>query len=218
MPMEIDVPGGLIGAGQMIILPLPEGADDLKLPDPDLLDYYRNRNDRKIFINGEITEELVAQNRLIMQYNQEDAGKPVEERKPIFVYIFSEGGDLSATYSFVAMIEASVTPVITVNMGEAYSGGGLILISGHKRYCLRRSKALIHQGSGGMQGTYSEIEEGQKSYRKSMEQMKSLILEKTKIDEKLYNKNKSKDWWISDEEQVELGLVDAIVESIDQIV
>lgn len=48
--------------------------------------------------------------------------------------------------------------------------------------------------------------------------MKSLILEKTKIDEKLYNKNKSKDWWISDEEQVELGLVDAIVESIDQIV
>lgn len=217
MATEIDVPAGLIGAGQMIVLPIPEGTEDLRLPDPELLDYYVNRRDRKIFITGEITEDLVIQNRLIIQYNQEDAGIPAEDRKPIYVYIFSEGGDLSATYSFIAMIESSITPVITVNMGEAYSGGGLILISGHRRYCLKRSKALIHQGSGGMQGTYSEIEEGQKSYKKSIEQMKQFILEKTNIDEKLFNRNKSKDWWFDDSEQVEYGLVDGIVESIDEI-
>lgn len=217
MAFELNIPDGLLGTGQMIVLPIPEGTEDLHLPDPTLLNYYRNRANRKIYIYGEITDELVDQNELIMQYNMEDAEKPVEERQPIFVYIFSEGGDLSATYSFIAMIEASKTPVITVNMGKAYSGGGLILISGHKRYCLRRSKALIHQGSAGMQGTFSEIEEGQKSYRKSVEQMKSYILEKTKIDEKLFNKNKAKDWWISDDEQVELGLVDSIVDSIEQI-
>lgn len=214
---EIDIPAGLIGAGQMIVLPIPEGTDDLRLPDPELLNYYTNRRDRKIYIVGEITEDLVLQNQLILQYNQEDMGIRKEERKPIYVYIFSEGGDLSATYSFIAMIESSITPVITVNMGEAYSGGGLILIAGHKRYCLRRSKALIHQGSGGMQGTYSEIEEGQKSYKKSIEQMKQFILEKTKIDEKLFNKNKTKDWWFDDTEQIELGLVDKIVDSIEEI-
>ena len=215
--MNIDIPSGLIGAGQMIILPVPEGADDMSLPDPELLDYYLGRRDRQIFITGEIGTEILSYNQTIMQYNAEDAGIVVEDRKPIYVYIFSPGGDLSATYSFIGMLEASKTPVITVNMGEAYSGGGLILMAGHKRYCLRRSQVLVHQGSGGMQGTFSEIEEGQKAYKKSIDQMKKYILERTKIDEKVFNKNKSRDWYFTDEEQVEYGIVDAIVESIEEI-
>ena len=43
------------------------------------------------------------------------------------------------------------------------------------------------------------------------------IMSKTKIDQKLFNKNKSKDWYLSDREQVELGIANKIVTSLDEI-
>jgi ATP-dependent protease ClpP protease subunit len=78
---------------------------------------------------------------------------------------------------------------------------------------------MIHQGSGGAQGTYSEMEEQQKNYRKLIDTMRDYILERTTIDSKLFNRNKSKDWYIqSGEEQVTLGIVDKVVESLDEII
>lgn len=215
--MEIEVPDGLIGTNQLIVLPVPEGAEDIRLPDPNMLDYYLNRQARKIFISGEITEELVAYNQLIMQYNLEDAGIPTEERRPIYVYIYSAGGDLSATYSFISMIEASKTPVVTVNMGQAWSAAGLILMAGHRRYCFKRSQSLIHQGSSGSQGTFSEMEESQKLYKKMLDQMEKYIVGRTKIDKKTFGRNRSKDWYFDDEDQLKYGIVDAIVESVEEI-
>lgn len=218
MPIEVELPAELLGSGEVVVLPIPESSADMKLPDPTLIDYYRDRRDRKIEISGEITEDLIEACRRIMDYNIADRDLAPEDRQPIFVYIFSPGGHATAAYSFIAMIENSKTPIITVNMGMAYSAASEILLSGHKRYCLKRSQAMIHQGYGAMQGSFSEMEEAQKSYKKFQESAKRLVLEKTKIDEKLFNKNRSKDWWFTDEEQVEYGLVDAIVDSIDQIV
>ena len=102
-------------------------------------------------------------------------------------------------------------------MGVAMSAGLLIMLASKERYCLKRSQALIHQGSGALQGSYSEIEENQKSYKKMVDDMGIYIMSKTKIDQKLFNKNKSKDWYLSDREQVELGIANKIVTSLDEI-
>lgn len=198
-------------------LEIPKELENLKLPSPELINYYRDYGNRHIYVDFEIDESLMEVSRQIMYYNRLDKDKKPEDREKIYLYIYTYGGDLSAVYSTVAICEASVTPVVTVNMGVAMSAGLLLLLAGHERYCLKRSQALIHTGSGGLQGTYEQIEESQKSYKKMVEDMKSFILSKTNIDSKTFNKNKSKDWYISDEEQVELNVVQKIVESIDEI-
>ena len=197
---------------------IPNDLGDLKLPDPDLLAFYRNYGQRKIYIFGEIDSSLSQDTQSILNYNVEDANIPPEERKPIIVYINSPGGDLTATYQFISVCEASKTPIITVNMGMAYSGGGLVLLAGHKRYALKRTQAMIHQGSGVIQGSYDQINESQKSYKKDIEEMKKYVLERTKIDEKTFNKNKTKDWYFDSDEQLQNGIVDAIVTSLDEII
>lgn len=201
-----------------LLIQIPKGLENMELPAPELVQYYQELRDRQIFIDYDIDENLIEASKQIIRYNMEDKGKPVEEREKIKVYILSYGGDLSIAYSFIALCETSRTPVVTVNMGVAMSAGLLILLGGHERYCLKRSRALIHSGSGGLQGTYEQIEESQKAYKKMVEEMGEYIMGKTGIDAKLFNKNKSKDWFLTDEEQVELGVVSKIVDSIDEII
>lgn len=190
----------------------------LQLPDPDLLHYYQDLSDRRIYVYGEIEKDVLLYGRQILRYNYEDRDIPAKDRTPIHIHIFSPGGDLQAAYSLIAICEASITPIITINMGMAYSAAMNLLLSGHKRFCLKWSQALIHQGSGAAQGSFSELEESQKVYRKMVNQMKDYILEKTRIDNKLFNKNKMKDWYLTDEEQVSLGIVDQMVQSLSEIV
>ena len=152
-----------------------------------------------------------------MEYNRKDKDIPVEKRKPINIYIMSYGGDLYQAYACIATMLASKTPIRTINMGVAMSAGILLLLAGHERYAMKYSTAMIHQGSGGAQGTFSEMEEQQKNYRKLIDCMRDYILDRTNIDMKLYNKNKTKDWFLTDKEQVELGIVSKIVDDIDSI-
>ena len=196
---------------------IPSELENLKLPSPELINYYRDWENRHIYIDFDIDESLIEVSKQIMFYNRVDRDTPLENREPIYLYIYSYGGDLSAVYSTIAICEASITPIITVNMGVAMSAGLLLLLAGHKRYCLKRSQALAHRGSAGISGTFEQIEENQKSYKKMVDDMKNYILSKTYIDEKLFNKNKSKDWYITDEEQVKYGVVNKIVENINEI-
>ena len=200
-----------------VIVEIPKELENVKLPSPDLIQYYKNYNERRIFIDYDIDDSLIEASKQIMEYNIQDKGKKPEDRKKIMVYVYSYGGDLPAAYSFIAICETSKTPIATVNMGVAMSAGLLIMLASKERYCLKRSQALIHQGSGALQGSYSEIEENQKSYKKMVDDMGIYIMSKTKIDQKLFNKNKSKDWHLSDREQVELGIANKIVTSLDEI-
>lgn len=127
------------------------------------------------------------------------------------------GGDLYQTWALISTILASKTPITTVNMGVAMSCGFLILLAGHKRYALRHSTAMCHQGSGNNGGTYEQMEESQKNYKKVIDEMRDYIIERTDIDIKLFNKNKSKDWYFSDTEQVSYNIVNKIVEDLDEI-
>ena len=63
----------------------------------------------------------------------------------------------------------------------------------------------------------AEIEEAQKNYKKQLEGMKSYILARTDIDEKTFNKNRNKDWYLSRDELVKYKVVDKIVTSFDEI-
>lgn len=204
---------------QVLDILLPKELDNFKLPSPELLDLYADRKNRVIYVDYDIDESLLRDvGRQIIEYNRIDKGKPVEERAPIVVLINSGGGCLDSTYATIAIMETSKTPIITVNMNCAYSAAGLILMAGHKRYCMPRSQVLIHSGSAqGISGNYEDIQESTKSYKKMIEEMREFIVSKTKIDKSLMKKNQSKDWYLPTSEQIELGVVDEVVTDLDSI-
>lgn len=204
---------------QVLDILLPKELDNFKLPSPELLDLYADRKNRVIYVDYDIDESLLRDvGRQIIEYNRIDKGKPVEERAPIVILINSGGGCLDSTYATIAIMETSKTPIITVNMNCAYSAAGLILMAGHKRYCMPRSQVLIHSGSAqGISGNYEDIQESTKSYKKMVEEMREFIISKTKIDKALMKKNQSRDWYLPTSEQIELGVVDEVVTDLDSI-
>lgn len=202
-----------------MLLEIPTELENLKLPNPMLLDTYTDRKNRLIFIDYDIDDTLLREvGRQIIEYNREDKGKSADERTPIVILINSGGGCLDSTYATIAIMETSKTPIITVNMNCAYSAAGLILMAGHKRYCMPRSQVLIHSGSAqGISGNYEDIQESTKSYKKMVEEMREFIISKTKIDKALMKKNQSRDWYLPTSEQIDLGVVDEIITDLDSI-
>lgn len=168
---------------------------------------------RHIFL-GDITPEVgQTVESMIRVYNQYDSENDIEieDRKPIWIFIDSNGGDLDAAFMMYDAIEISVTPVYTVNIGCAFSGGFLTYIAGHKRYSYKHSKFLIHEGSATMGGDAGKFQNFATFYKKQLSEMKNLILKRTKITEEQYEDNKREDWWLFADEGLELGFVDEIL-------
>lgn len=197
---------------------IPQNLENVQLPSPELLMYYRNLDQRVIWIDYGVDETILEVSKLIMRFNKEDKDIPTEERKPIKLLIYSRGGDGDACFSLLNVIALSKTPVYTVNMGVAMSAGLLILLAGHKRFCLKNSTALAHSGSGGAAGTYEQTEAQMKDYQRFVQTMRNYIIERTDIDQKTLNKYKSREWYLYAEDQVKYRVVDKIVDDIDEII
>lgn len=205
----------MVNASERMVVAIPQEIENMQLPAPELVGYYQDEQDRILWIEEEIREDLFEISKLILRYNKEDKDIPVEQRKPIKIFINSPGGDLDATLAFIGLVGLSKTPVWTIDAGWAFSAAGLILMSGHKRFALPNTECLIHSGSGGVQGTYEQNVEQMKNYKALITKMRDFILEQTKIDPKLFKKNSTKDWYISTEEMLELGIVHEIVKDLD---
>ena len=200
--------------GNMLVA-IPESIENMQLPNPDLLTYYKDEQDRILWVEGEITDGLFELSKMILRYNMEDKNIPVEQRKPIKIFINSPGGDLDSTLAFIGMMNISKTPIWTIDACWAYSAAGLILMAGHKRYALPNTEALIHSGSGQLGGSYEQTAEQMKNYKYLVDKMRDFILSRTKIDQKLFKKQSTKDWYIYTDEMLNLGIVDEIVTDLD---
>lgn len=198
-------------------LDLDKDTKDALLPDPDLLMYYRNLQDRIIWLDDSIDITTLEISKLILHFNNMDKDIPVEERKPIKIMIFSYGGEVSPCFTLLDTIAISKTPVYTYNMGISMSAALLILLAGHKRFGLKRSVALAHSGSGGTQGTYEQTEAQMKDYKHAVQVMRDYILERTSIDAKTLNKYKSTEWYMYIEDQLKYGVVHNVIESVEDI-
>ena len=202
---------------QDISVLLPTSIENLQLPSPELVTFWKDENERVFWIEDEITDNLFEVSKQIIAINREDKGTPVEKRKPIKIFIDSPGGALETTLAFVGLVSLSKTPIWMINAGIAYSAAGMILMSGHKRFALPNTQALIHSGSGGTYGTYEQATEQMKNYKQLVDKMKDFILSKTTIDQKLFKKNSTKDWYFTTDEMLKYGIVDKIVDDLDEI-
>ncbi len=206
---------------EMFDVALPAEAN-LQLADSVLVNYYQARKNRIIYLTKDIDETLWEEIQLILQWNREDNenGIAPEERKPIKILIHSFGGNLNETLAICGVMKLSKTPIYTINMNCALSGGCLILMNGHKghRYAMPMSTALIHMGSrSGGGGTFSQIVEETDNYKKLINMLKENIIEHSTISAQTLTKNAKKEWYLYPEDQVKYGLVDKLVENIDEL-
>lgn len=201
-----------------LMVAIPDNLETMRLPDPGYVNFWKLYNNRMIYIDTEIDDNALELQKNILCFNLEDKGKPIEERQPIKILINSPGGYLAEVMSLASTFRLSKTPIWTYNIGASYSGACILLVAGHKRFALPYSFALFHSGSGGISGTFEQTQEAQKQYKKQVDDMNNFFLQHTTVEEKVFKRNKSKDWYFSADEQIKFGLVDEIITSIDDIV
>lgn len=188
---------------------------------PSVIDYvdFSEFKDRILIINGDIGDYLMTLIRQIMFYNADDKRKGIakENRKPIKVCIYSYGGDVNMGKAVMAAIEASETPVWTINMGTAYSMGCMILLAGHRRFAMKHSEVLIHEGYASLSGSVAQVADAHKAYQKKLDWCRDYTMKRTNISKAQYNKKLKDDWYIYDTEQVEYGIVEKLIDNIEEL-
>ena len=200
-----------------ILVGVPEQVANLQLPDPDLRNYYRDEEDRVFWLDdavGDCATDLI---KMIIRCNREDKGLPVEARKPIKIFIDSPGGDVTFMWSVIRAIEISKTPVWTVNYCTAYSAAAEILASGHVRLAFPGSHVMIHLGSCAYMGDAANVEATKKYFDALSKKTVDHLLEKTKIEPKMFKKKTMTDWFLDEDEALKNGVVDKIITDFDEI-
>lgn len=199
---------------------IPQNVENLQLPDPSLLQFYKNCENRIIWIDDEITTMTLEYAKMIMQWNFDDKKNnvPIEERKPIKVIFFSPGGDLEVNNCLVDTIQLSQTPVVGVNVGVAASSGCFIYLACHKRYTFPTAEFLLHKGAGQFQGNYNEVVAAIMNYQRQIDELGEFVLSRTNIPQKVFDENFATDWYLSAKEAIEYGVAEKYITSLDEII
>lgn len=199
---------------------IPQNVENLQLPDPSLLQFYKNYSNRILWIDDEITTLTLEYAKMIMQWNFEDKTNeiPNGERKPIKVVFFSPGGDLEVNNCLVDTIQLSETPVIGINVGMAASSGCFIYLACHKRLTFPTAEFLIHKGAGQFSGSYDEVVAAILNYQRQIEELGKFVLSRTNIPEDVFENHFSTDWYLSAKEAINLGVADGFITSLDEII
>lgn len=133
--------------------------------------------------------------------------------KPIKIMIDSFGGSVYAILGLLAIMDESKTPIHTYVTGAAMSCGFMLLIHGHKRFAYKHATPLYHQVSSVAWGRLKDMEEDLEETKRLQGIIEKLTLERTKITTKKLEKvyKTKKDWFMTAEEALKLGVVDEIV-------
>ena len=203
-------------ANQLDLLSLLPNTANLQLADPTLVNFYTDLEHRTYWLNDEINNYTFDLVQYIIRWNREDAGIPVEDRKPIRIIIDCAGGQLSVSETVSNIIKMSKTPIYGIALGYVASGASVIYLSCHLKFALPNAVFVLHKGScSGVSGTYDEIVAFAKDYEKQMETLIDFYIENTDYTEEEIVNNIQTDWYIRTEEAVKKGIVDEIITNID---
>jgi ATP-dependent Clp protease, protease subunit len=172
--------------------------------------YSRLLKDRTIFIGSEIDDRvanLVVAQLVFLQ--MEDAQRDVS------IYINCPGGSLTAGLAIYDTMQFLTCGVATYCVGVAASMGSFLFAGGTKgkRFALPNSEIMIHQLSGGAEGTPSDIERRFELMLKTKARLIQLLAYHTGQTEQQIRKDSDRDFWMSAEEAQKYGIVDKVVES-----
>lgn len=174
--------------------------------------YLRDLKQRKLFLNTEICLDSTGDiARHILQINAEDRDIPKEKRRPILLYICSPGGDVDSGFGLIDAIEASETPVYTINMGFEYSMAFLIGLSGHKRFAMKNAKFLMHDGSSFAYNSTSKLQDQMEFQKTAEHRIMEYVTSHSTLSEEEYREKWRVEWYMFADEAKEHGFCDCII-------
>lgn len=199
---------------------IPKNAENLQLPSPELVTYYKNLENRVLWLDSDVDDYWLEFSRKIIEWNREDKGIPVGKRQPIKLMFFSYGGCLDINNALIDTIKLSSTPIWGINVGQACSAGCFIYLACHKRFAFPNATFLIHQGGteGGFSGTYEQVVAAILEYQRKIESLENYLLENTQIPEDVLSEKITSEWFLDANEAAQYGMVDRIIDSIDEII
>ena len=188
----------------------------------DEIFYLNDLKQRKLFLTSDIDQLAVSDIvKHIMQFNKEDNGISVENRRPILLYIASNGGEVDSGFELIDIIRSSKTPVHTINLGYQYSMGFLIGLAGHKRFAMPNAKFLMHDGSNFVYNSGAKAQDQMEFQRKVEERVKRYILSRSNVTSDEYDSKLRVEWYLFADEAKDRGFVDYIIGrdcDIDEII
>ena len=176
--------------------------------------YSRLLKDRIIFIGTGI-DDYVA-NSVIAQLLFLQMQDP---KKDVHIYINSPGGSVTAGLAIYDTMQFMTCDVNTYCIGIAASMGSVLLTAGTKgkRFCLPNSHVMIHQVSGGAQGTASDVERTIGFMFNLKKRLNGIIAFHTGKTIEEVERDSDRDNYMPAEVAVAYGLVDKVLESRKQL-
>ena len=169
--------------------------------------YSRLLRDRVVFLVGPVTDQsanLVVAQLLFLESENPD--------KDISLYIDSPGGSVYAGLSIYDTMQFIKPDVSTICLGMAASMGAFLLAAGAKgkRFALPNSRIMIHQPSGGTNGTAADIEIQAKEILELRSRLNTILSEHTGQSIEKIAVDTERDNFMSSEQAVEYGIIDGV--------
>ena len=172
--------------------------------------YSRLLKERIIFLGEEVndvTASLVVSQLLFLE--AEDPGKDIN------LYINSPGGSVTAGMAIYDTMNYIKCDVSTICMGMAASMGAFLLAGGQKgkRMALPNAEIMIHQPSGGAQGQATEIQIAAEHILRTKKKLNQILAANTGQPLEVIERDTDRDNWLSAQEALDYGLIDAVMEN-----
>ena len=174
----------------------------------------RLMKDRIVFIGEQVSDGLanyvIAQ---LLYLQMQDPGKDIN------IYINSPGGSVTAGLAMYDTMQFITCDVNTYCMGIAASMGSVLLTSGTKgkRFCLPNSHVMIHQVSGGAQGTASDVERTVEFMYSLKKRLNRILAHHTGKTIEEIERDSDRDNYMTAEAACAYGLVDKVLESRSEL-
>jgi ATP-dependent Clp protease, protease subunit len=172
--------------------------------------YTRLNQERILFLGQEVTDSLA--NSIIASMLYLDSDDP---SKPIYVYINSPGGSVTAGMAIYDTMQHIKSEVVTICVGLAASMGAFLLASGSKgkRLALPNARIMIHQPLGGTgRRQASDIDIEAREILRIRDSLNHILSERTGQPVEKIERDTDRDYFMSAQEAKEYGLIDNVIE------
>ncbi|BBD55242.1 MULTISPECIES: ATP-dependent Clp protease proteolytic subunit [Planktothrix] len=171
--------------------------------------YTRLGVERILFLGQEVTDSLA--NRIVAQMLYLDAE---DSNKPIYLYINSPGGSVTAGMAIYDTMQYIKADVVTICVGLAASMGAFLLAAGTpgKRLALPHARIMIHQPLGGARGQATDIEIEAREILRIRSLLNDILVTRTGQTLEKIQKDTDRDYFLSAQEAKDYGLIDQVIE------